>query len=88
MRNIAYRASDGGTLVTIELGDRVRWVNRDGTLHTATSYLVPPGGKGFNSGHLDPGSAYEFLPNVTGTWEYSCQQYPDRMHKATIRVVD
>ena len=73
--------------MTIGLGDRVRWVNLDGTLHTATSTSVPEGGKGFNSGQLPPGATYEFQPNVTGTWTYDCFQFPDRMARATINVV-
>lgn len=87
MRGISFEAPGGGDIVTIGLGDRVRWVNLDGTLHTATSTSVPEGGKGFNSGQLPPGATYEFQPNVTGTWTYDCLQFPDRMARARINVV-
>lgn len=87
MHRISYVAPTASDIVTIKLGESVRWVNRDGTRHTATSDSVPPGGKGFSTGWLDPGGEYVFRPNVTGTWVYSCLQYPDRMSGAKIRVV-
>ena len=87
MHRIAYVAPTASDLVTIKLGESVRWVNRDGTRHTATSDSVPPGGKGFSTGWLEPGGEYVFRPNVTGTWVYSCLQYPDRMSGARLRVI-
>lgn len=87
MRGIAFNAPGGGDLVTIGLGGRIRWVNLDGTDHTVTSSSVPEGGKGFSSGRILPGGEYFFRPNVTGTWIYYCQQYPDRMALARINVV-
>lgn len=88
MEGISYNAPGGGDFLTIGLGERVRWVNRDGTLHTATSTSVPPGGKGFNSGQMEPGDEYVFTPTVTGTWDYSCLQFPNRMAGARLRVVE
>lgn len=87
MYRISYVAPTASDIVTIKLGESVRWVNRDGTRHTATSDSVPPGGKGFSTGWLEPGGEYVFRPNVTGTWVYSCLQYPDRMSGARLRVV-
>ncbi|MGI9037533.1 MAG: cupredoxin domain-containing protein [Gemmatimonadota bacterium] len=86
MQGIAFNAPGGGDFVTIRLGESVRWVNRDGTLHTATSTVVPPGGKPFHSGHLRPGDTHTFRPSVTGTWEYHCERFPDRMTQARITV--
>jgi len=88
IRGIAYRVPGGGDLVTIGLGEKVRWVNLDGTIHTATSTSVPPGGKGFSSGPMSQGADFTFTPRVAGIWEYSCQHYPDRMADARIRVVE
>ena len=88
IRGIAYNVPGGGDLVTIGLGERVRWVNLDGTVHTATSTSVPPGGKGFSSGPMSQGAEFTFTPRVAGIWEYSCQHYPDRMANARIRVVE
>lgn len=88
IRGIAYNGPGGGDLVTIGLGERVRWVNLDGTIHTATSTSVPPGGKAFSSGPMSQGADFTFTPRVVGIWEYSCQRYPDRMANARIRVVE
>lgn len=88
MRGISFNAPGGGDFVTIQLGERVRWVNLDGTLHTATSTSVPIGAKGFNSGYIPPGGDFVFAPGAVGTWEYACLQHPDRMSNARIRVVE
>lgn len=88
MRGISFSAPGGGDFVTIGLGERVRWVNMDGTPHTATSTSAPNGGKGFNSGIVLPGHEYVFTPSVTGTWDYSCLQHPVRMANARLRVVE
>lgn len=88
IRGIAYNAPGGGDFVTIGLGESVRWVNHDGTIHTATSTSVPPGGKSFSSGPMSQGAEFTFTPRVVGIWEYSCQRYPDRMSNARIRVVE
>lgn len=88
IRGIAYNVPGGGDLVTIGLGEKVRWVNLDGTIHTATSTSVPPGGKAFSSGPMSQGADFTFTPRVVGIWEYSCQRYPDRMANARIRVVE
>jgi plastocyanin len=88
IRGIAYNVPGGGDFVTIGLGETVRWVNLDGTIHTATSTSVPPGGKGFSSGPMSQGADFTFTPRIVGTWKYSCQHYPDRMADARIRVVE
>jgi len=88
MRGIAFNAPGGGDFLTISLGESVRWVNRDGTPHTATSTSVPTGGKGFNSGTVDPGGEFVFTPNMTGRWVYACQFHPNRMRDAVVSVVD
>jgi len=88
IHGIAYNVPGGGDFLTIGLGETVRWVNLDGTIHTATSTSVPPGGKGFSSGPMSQGADFTFTPRVVGTWKYSCQHYPDRMADARIRVVE
>ena len=86
MQGISYNAPGGGDFVHIGLGERVRWVNLDGTPHTVTTTSAPTGGKGFNSGLILPGREYVFTPSITGTWEYSCLQHPVRMANARLRV--
>lgn len=88
MEDISYNAPGGGDFLTIGLGERVRWVNLDGTFHTVTSTSAPPGGKPINSGRMQPGAEFVFTPRVAGTWEYSCLEYPNRMANARIRVLE
>ncbi len=86
MQNIAFVAPGGGDAVTITLGDRVRWVNRDNVPHTATSTSVPTGGDSFASGVLNNGDVFEFVPNVVGEWIYLCEVHPNMMREARITV--
>lgn len=86
MENIAFVAPDGGDAVTIQLGQTVGWVNRDGIAHTATSNQEPDGGTAFDSGLLSNGETFVFEPNVVGTWVYFCEVHPAQMAGATIVV--
>ena len=86
MQNIAFVAPGGGDAVTITLGDRVRWVNRDNVPHTATSTSVPTGGDSFASRVLNNGDVFEFVPNVVGEWIYLCEVHPNMMREARITV--
>jgi len=38
-----------------------------------TSTAIPPGGTAFDSGLLDYGESYRFVPNVEGTWNFKDQ---------------
>lgn len=78
-------ATGGGDVVTILLGDTVRWLNRDGVNHTATSSSTPPGGSTFDSPLLSLNDTFDFVPNVR-TWTYFCRVHPDIMRDATITV--
>ncbi|MEJ2336562.1 MAG: hypothetical protein P8Y10_14090 [Gemmatimonadales bacterium] len=86
MENIAFVAPDGGDAVTIQLGQTVGWVNRDGVAHTATSNEEPAGGTAFDSGLLSNAETFVFEPNVVGTWVYFCEVHPAQMAGATIVV--
>lgn len=86
MENIAFVAPDGGDAVTIQLGQTVGWVNRDGVAHTATSNEEPAGGIAFDSGLLSNAETFVFEPNVVGTWVYFCEVHPAQMAGATIVV--
>lgn len=35
-----------------------------------TSSTTPPGGAPFDSGTLEAGARFQFVPDVAGTWEY------------------
>ncbi|UCC84584.1 MAG: Ig-like domain-containing protein [Gemmatimonadota bacterium] len=87
MSGIAFRAPLGGDDITIKLGDTVRWVNRDGVAHTATSNSTPAGGASFDSGLLGNSGSFSFTPAVAGTWIYFCEVHPAQMRDARITVV-
>lgn len=88
MMNIAFVGPGGTDDVTIQLGDTIEWVNRDGVEHTATSEEggVPTGGQSFESGFLQTDETFRFVPGVRGTWIYFCRVHPVEMADATLTV--
>ena len=84
--NTAFNAPLGGDDVVIMLGDTVRWVNEQNLSHTATSNSVPAGGSAFDSPTLNLNDTFFFVPDVRGTWVYSCQFHPTVMVDARITV--
>lgn len=52
--------------LTIQLGDTVAWVNRDIVRHNA----VRP--ESFDTGELNRGEEYDWVPADTGTFRYEC----------------
>ncbi|NIR44563.1 MAG: hypothetical protein GWN99_09740 [Gemmatimonadetes bacterium] len=86
MEGIAFVSSDGDDVVTIQLGDGVRWVNQDGVEHTATSNSTPAGGASFDSDLLSTGGEFTFVPDTRGEWIYFCEVHPTRMAGARIIV--
>ena len=71
--------------VTIHVGDKVTWKNNDppvtGPDHTATS----DDGHTFDSGDLQPGSAFSFTFTKAGTFAYHCNVHTF-MH-GTIKII-
>lgn len=86
MQGIAFVAPGGGDDVSIMLGDTVRWENLDAVQHTATSTSEPSGGVTFDSGLLNGGQGFSFVPNTRGEWEYFCEVHPAQMVGARIIV--
>lgn len=84
MQNTAFIGPDGSDDVSVPVGTKIEWQNRDAVQHTATSTEVPPGGEGFHTGPMDQGSTRSFTPMVEGTWTYMCQVHPGIMVGATI----
>jgi plastocyanin len=66
--------------LTVSVGTRVSWVNRDDVPHTATSTAKP---KLFDSGALDSEGQFTHVFTAPGTYEYFCAVHP----KMTGRVV-
>lgn len=86
MENILFNAPGGGDDVVILLGDTIRWVNNDNTAHTATSQQEPAGGTAFDSGTMNLGDEFVFVPDVRGLWIYFCEFHPVQMRDARITV--
>ena len=59
--------------LTIPVGTRVTWVNRDDVPHTATSTAKP---KHFDSGTLDTDGQFSHVFTGPGTYEYFCAVHP------------
>ena len=80
--------------VELTLGDTVRWEWVGNNQHNVTSGE----GQGGNSGDGVPDSGssvssptqtsgdYEFVPDVTGTWEFYCTVHPNQMYGSTFTV--
>lgn len=60
---------DGSPDVTVPVGTTVEWMNWLDSA-TVTSTSEPPGGESFDSGMLFEGERFQFVPRVSGTWEY------------------
>jgi plastocyanin len=59
--------------LTVSVGDKVTWVNRDDVPHTATSSGKP---RLFDSGTLDTDDKYSRVFSTPGTYEYFCAVHP------------
>jgi plastocyanin len=59
--------------LTVPVGAKVTWVNRDDVPHTATSTKKP---RLFDSGTLDTDDKYSRVFTTPGTYEYFCAVHP------------
>ncbi len=64
------------SIIVIEKGKQVTWVNEDSAFHTITSgnYDIPT--DLFDSGHLDPFESYTLTFDEIGTYDYFCTLHP------------
>ena len=64
------------SLIVIEKGKQVTWVNEDSAFHSVTSgfYTVPT--ELFDSGYLDPFESYTLTFDEVGTYDYFCILHP------------
>lgn len=59
--------------LTVAVGTKVTWTNRDDTPHTVTSVARPPV---FRSGALDTDDVYSFVFDKPGSFGYFCSLHP------------
>lgn len=64
------------SVIVIESGEQVTWVNEDSAFHSVTSgfYDMPSGL--FDSGYLDPSESFTFIFDYSGTYDYFCTLHP------------
>lgn len=66
---VGFFGPDGSSDAEIPVGTTVEWVNRTPAARI-TSTMTPPGGSAFDSGQLQEGERFQFVPQVPGTWEF------------------
>jgi plastocyanin len=59
--------------LTVTVGTRVTWLNRDDVPHTATSTTKP---RHFDSGTLDTDDSFPYVFTKPGTYKYFCAVHP------------
>ena len=70
--------------LTIQLGDRVRWINDDTAAHTITSGSGTPDGV-FDSSLFMSGNSFEVTFRKKGTYKYFCMVHPWKECTITVR---
>ena len=66
-------------VLTVKVGDRITWVNKDLFPHTATAAK-----KAFDSGSVAPSDTWSFVAKQAGTYTYTCTFHPNMT--GTIKV--
>ncbi len=64
------------SVIVIEKGKQVTWVNEDSAFHSITSGYYGAPTDLFDSGHLDPFESYTLTFDETGTYDYFCTLHP------------
>jgi len=64
------------SVITIQSGQQVTWVNDDSAFHSVTSGFYGSPTELFDSGHLDPFESYTVDFDETGTFDYFCTLHP------------
>ena len=68
-------------VLNIKLGDKVVWVNDDGTAHTVTS----DSGKELDSGSIGSGKDYSHTFTKVGAFPYHCAYHPGMKGKIVVK---
>lgn len=64
------------SVINIERGEQVTWVNEDSAFHSVTSGFYDAPTDLFDSGYLDPYESYSFTFDKSGTFDYFCTLHP------------
>ena len=64
------------SLIVIEKGKQVTWVNEDSAFHSVTSGFYTAPTELFDSGYLDPFESYTVTFDEIGTYDYFCTLHP------------
>jgi len=64
------------SLIVIEKGKQVTWVNEDSAFHSVTSGFYTAPTELFDSGYLDPFESYTLTFDEAGTYDYFCTLHP------------
>jgi hypothetical protein len=76
-----FRGPGGGPWVTVPVGTSVEWEAH--ILARIASISMPPDGASFDSGELEAGERFEFVPEVAGTWIYQ-DRYTGALGELTV----
>jgi amicyanin len=68
--------------LTVAVGAKVTWINRDDVPHTATSTARP---KAFDSKTLDTDQHFSHVFTTAGTYEYFCAVHPHMKGKIVVK---
>jgi plastocyanin len=66
------------SVITVNKGDTVTWVNQDPVAHTVT-------GSGFDSGNMAKGVSYKHTFNDAGTFDYRCSYHPSMRGQVIVK---
>ena len=64
------------SIITIESGKEVTWINEDSAFHSVTSGFYDTPSDLFDSGYLDPSESFTFTFNESGRYDYFCTLHP------------
>ena len=64
------------SVITVERGKQVTWVNEDSAFHSVTSGFYDAPTDLFDSGHMDPYETYSLTFDEPGTYDYYCTLHP------------
>jgi len=64
------------SIIIIEKGKQVTWVNEDSAFHSITSGFYTAPTELFDSGYLDPFESYTLTFDEAGTYDYFCTLHP------------